>query len=48
MRVDQRVSAFRAVDVSVFVCLRRSCNHVTGVGGNCKVCGTRTEGCHGK
>jgi hypothetical protein len=33
VRVDQCVSAFRAVEVPVLVCLRRSCNHVTEVGG---------------
>jgi len=31
--LDQCVSAFRAVEVSVIVCLRSSCYHVTGVGG---------------
>jgi hypothetical protein len=34
VRVDQCVSAIRAVEVSVFVCLRSSCNHVTEVGGS--------------
>jgi hypothetical protein len=29
VRVDQCVSAVRAVEVSVYVCLRSSCNHVT-------------------
>ena len=29
MRVDQRVSAVRAVEVSVLVCLRSRCSHVT-------------------
>jgi hypothetical protein len=33
VRVDQCVSAVRAVDVPIFVCLRSSCNHVTEVGG---------------
>jgi len=33
VRVDQCVSAVRAVDVPVLVCLRSSCNHVTDVGG---------------
>ena len=32
MRVDQCVSAVRAVEVPVLVCLRSSCNHVTEVG----------------
>jgi hypothetical protein len=30
VRVDQRVSAVRAVEVPVLVSLRNSCNHVTG------------------
>ena len=33
MRVDQRVSAVRKVEVPVLVCLRSSCRHVTEVGG---------------
>ena len=33
VRVDQPFSAFRAVGVPVFVCLRSSCNHVTEGGG---------------
>ena len=33
VRVDQCVSAVRAVGVPVLVCLRSSCYHVTGVGG---------------
>jgi hypothetical protein len=33
VRVDQCVSAVRAVEALVFVCLRSSCNHVTDVGG---------------
>jgi len=33
VRVDQCVSAVRAVEVPVLVCLRSSCCHVTGVGG---------------
>ena len=33
MRVDQCVSAVRAVEVPVLVCLRSSYNHVTVVGG---------------
>jgi hypothetical protein len=33
VRVDQCVSAVRAVEVPVLVCLRCSCNHVTEVGG---------------
>jgi hypothetical protein len=32
VRVDQCVSATRAVEVAVLVCLRHSCNHVAGVG----------------
>ena len=48
VRVDQYISAVRAVEVSVFVYLRSSCNHVTGLGGNRKVCETRTEVCHAK
>jgi hypothetical protein len=32
VRVDQCVSAIRAVDVPVLVCLRSSCSHVTEVG----------------
>jgi hypothetical protein len=32
-RVDQCVSAVRAVEVPVLVCLRSSCSHVTEVGG---------------
>ena len=31
MRVDQCVSAIRAVEVPVLVCLRSSCSHVTEV-----------------
>ena len=48
VRVDQCVSAVRAVEVPVFVCLCSSCNHMAGVGGNRKVCETRAEGCHAK
>jgi hypothetical protein len=33
VRVDQRISAVRAVEVPVLVCLRSSCSHVSGVGG---------------
>jgi hypothetical protein len=33
VRLDQCVSAIRAVEVPVFVCLRSGCNHVTEVGG---------------
>jgi len=33
VRVDQCVSAVRAVEVPVSVCLRSGCNHVTEVGG---------------
>jgi hypothetical protein len=33
VRVDQCVSAVRAVGVPAFVCLRSSCSHVTEVGG---------------
>jgi len=33
VRVDQRVSAIRAVEVPVFVYLRSSCNHVTELAG---------------
>ena len=33
MRVDQCVSAVKAVAVPVLVCLRSSCSHVTEVGG---------------
>jgi hypothetical protein len=33
VRVDQRVSAARAAEVSVLVRLRSSCCHVTEVGG---------------
>jgi hypothetical protein len=40
VRVDQCVSAVRAVEVPVLVCLRSSCIHVTEVGGR-KVCVTR-------
>jgi hypothetical protein len=47
VRVDQCVSAVSAVDVPVFVCLRRSCSHVTEVAGP-KACETRFEGCHAK
>ena len=32
MRVDQCVSAIRAVEVLVLVCLRSSCSHVIDVG----------------
>ena len=32
VRVDQCVSALRAVDVPVLVCLHSSCNHVIAVG----------------
>jgi hypothetical protein len=38
--LDQRVSAVRAVEVPVFVCLRRGSNHVT------TVCETRTDVSH--
>jgi hypothetical protein len=47
MRIDQCVSAVRAVEVPVLVCLRSSRNHVIEVGGR-KVCETRAEGCHVK
>ena len=47
VRVDQCVSAGSAVEASVLVCLRSSCDHVTEVGG-CEVCETRAEGCHTK
>jgi len=30
VRVDQCVSAVRAVDLAVLVCLRNGCGHVTG------------------
>jgi hypothetical protein len=33
VHVDQCVSAVRAVEVPVLVCLHSSCNHVTEVGG---------------
>jgi hypothetical protein len=33
VRVDKRVSVIRAVEVSIFVCLRSICNHVTEVAG---------------
>ena len=33
VRVDQRLSAVRAVEVPVLVCLQNSCSHVTTVGG---------------
>lgn len=33
MHVDSRVSAVRAVEVSVLVCLRSKCSHVTELGG---------------
>ena len=33
VRVDQCVSAVRAVEVPVLVCVRSSCSHVTEVGG---------------
>jgi hypothetical protein len=33
MRVDQCVSAVRAVEVPVLVCLRSGCCHVTEAGG---------------
>jgi hypothetical protein len=33
VRVYMCVSAVRAVEVTVFVCLPSSCNHVTAVGG---------------
>ena len=42
MRVDQCVSAIRAVEVPLFVCLRSSCSHVTEVG-NRRTCDTRTN-----
>ena len=47
VRVDRRVSVFRAVEVPllVFVGLRCSCNHVTATEDR-KVCDTRAEGCH--
>jgi len=32
-RVDQCISAIRAVELPVFLCLRSSCNPVTEVGG---------------
>ena len=34
VRVDQFVSAVRAVEVPVLVCLRSGCYHVTEVGGS--------------
>ena len=37
VRVDRCVSAVRAVEVPVLVCLRSSCSHVTEVG-DPKVC----------
>ena len=42
MRVDQLVSAVRAVEVPVLVCLRSSCDHVTEAGRfePCKMTGT--------
>jgi hypothetical protein len=33
VRVDQCISAIRAVEVSVFVCLRSSCNLMNEAGG---------------
>ena len=33
VRVDQCVSAIRAVEMPVFFCLRSNCNHVTELGG---------------
>jgi len=33
VRLVQCVSAFQTAELSVLVCLRRSCNHVTEVGG---------------
>jgi hypothetical protein len=33
LHVDQCVCAVRAVEVSVLVCLRSNCSHVTEVGG---------------
>ena len=33
VRVDQRVSAVKAVEVPVLVCLRSGCNHVIEAGG---------------
>jgi hypothetical protein len=47
VRVDQCVSAVRAVEVSVFVCIGSSCNHVTGQMDR-KVCETSAEGCQAK
>jgi len=37
VRVDQCVSAVRAVEVPVLVCLRSGCNHVTEVGGGVRL-----------
>jgi hypothetical protein len=33
VHVDQGVSAIKAVEVPVLVCLRSSCSHLTEVGG---------------
>jgi len=41
VRVDQCVSAVRAVELPVLVCLRNSCCHVTEVGGDSTVCENR-------
>ena len=45
VRLDQYISAVRAVEVPVVVCERSSCNHVTE---DRKVCETRAESCHAK
>ena len=45
VRVGQCVSAVRAVEVSVLVCLRSGCSHATELGGP-RFCGARAEGCH--
>ena len=47
MRVGQRVSVVRAVDVPVLVCVRSSCSHVTVVGAR-KVYENRNECFHAK
>ena len=47
VRVDQRVSTVRAVEVPVLVCLRSGCDHVTELGGR-EVCETGAESCQAK
>ena len=48
MRVGQRVSSVRAVEVPVSVCLRSSCSHVTEAGGPWRFVRIGADGFHVK